>query len=551
MPSATKKVAELRPAYGAVVIGSGYGGGVAASRLARMGLRVAVLEQGRDWRPGDFPTTAKARCKTARLTGRAPKLGDPAGLYYLSVGKGLTVFGASGLGGGSLINAGIALRPDLARLRKAGWPDAVVNDGLFSTGIDMAEQMLGVAPVPGPERFAKFSGMCKAAEASGRALQLPAMTISHAPGPSVAGVMQNACEHCGDCWSGCNAGAKNTVGVTYIADAINHGASVFCEARAQSISKTAKGWEVVVQDLSDQGASVRIESAIVVLAAGTLGTNELLLRARQNGLPLSDKLGENFSANGDDLVVAGSLEDPVNAVATGFPSQAPRGAAPVGPHSMAMIDLGDEDGPVWAHDGTMLTLMASLAPLKEMLELKIGSAIRLMRQGIYGDQLSRAQLMYVVSHDSASGRLQLKNDTVFVEWPGYSNAPERLKAEQKVKDMIEGMGGEFNPNPFAMTAFGGNRIIAHPLGGCGMGETVDDGVVAPDGRVFDPAKGPRGVHDGLYVCDGAAIPTAVGVSPLLTITALAERAMILAARQLGRPLDVEVAPLRAVRGAAM
>ena len=134
MVFATKTVGEAMPVYDAVVIGSGYGGGVAASRLARMGLRLAVLEQGRLWRPGDFPTTAKARRKTIRLTGRAPKLGDPAGLYYLSVGKGLTVFGASGLGGGSLINAGVVLRPDLGRLRKAGWPDAVVSDGLLLEG---------------------------------------------------------------------------------------------------------------------------------------------------------------------------------------------------------------------------------------------------------------------------------------------------------------------------------------------------------------------------------------------------------------------------------
>ena len=222
---ATKKVGEGMPVYDAVVIGSGYGGGVAASRLARMGLRLAVLEQGRLWRPGDFPITAKARRKTTRLTGRAPKLGDPAGLYYLSVGKGLTVFGASGLGGGSLINAGVVLRPDLERLRKAGWPDAVVSDGLLLKGLARAEAMLGVAPVPDPERFAKFAGMRKAAEASGRPVQLPPMTIAHTPGPNVAGVMQYGCRYCGDCWSGCNVGAKNTVGITYIADAVDHGAT--------------------------------------------------------------------------------------------------------------------------------------------------------------------------------------------------------------------------------------------------------------------------------------------------------------------------------------
>jgi cholesterol oxidase len=548
---ANKTVGQATPVYDAVVIGSGYGGGVAASRLARMGLRLAVLEQGRIWRPGDFPVSGKARLATLRLTGRAPKLGDPAGLYYLSVGKGLTVFGASGLGGGSLINAGVVLRPDLGRLREAGWPDAVVSDGLLLKGLERAEAMLGVAPVPRPERFAKFAGMRRAAEASGRSVQLPAMTISHRPGANAAGVMQYACRHCGDCWSGCNVGAKNTVGITYMADAIDHGAAVFCESRAQSISKTESGWEIVVQDLSRAGASRRIEAPILVLAAGTLGTAELLLRAQQRGLKLSAKLGEKFSANGDDLVFADKLDEPVNAIATGFPPQAPRGTAPVGPHSMALIDLGDEHGPVWVHDGTMMALMAALAPLENLLKLKVWNAVRLLKEGIYGAEMIRSQILYVVAHDDASGRLRLQNDHVIVDWPGYSNAPERVRAEQKVKGMIESMGGVFVGNPFAMAAFGGNRIIAHPLGGCAMGETVEQGVVGPDGRVFDPTKGPRGVHDGLYVCDGAAVPSAIGVSPLLTITALAERAMILAAEQLQRKLDVHATPPRAARDAAM
>jgi cholesterol oxidase len=552
MVCATKVIGEATPHYDAVVIGSGYGGGVAASRLARMGLRLAVLEQGRLWRPGDFPTTGKGRLKTLRLTGRAPKLGDPAGLYYLSVGKGLTVFGASGLGGGSLINAGVTLRPDLGRLRKAGWPDAVVGDGLLQKGLARAEAMLGVAPVPAPERFAKLAGMRRAAQATGRAVQLPPMTISHKPGPNVAGVMQYACRYCGDCWSGCNVGAKNTVGITYIADAVDHGATVFCESRAQSISRTQRGWEIVVQDLSRAGApSRRIEAHIVVLAAGTMGTNELLLRASERGLALSARLGENFSANGDDLVFADKLDKPVHAIATGFPPQAPRGTPAVGPHSMALIDLGDEHGPLWVHDGTMMALMASLAPLENLLTLRIGNAFRILREGIYGAEQSRSQILYIVAHDDSSGRLRLQKDHVVVDWPGYSKAPERVRAEQKVKAMIESMGGVFVGNPFAMTAFGGNRIIAHPLGGCGMGETAEKGVVAPDGRVFDPSKGPTGVHDGLYVCDGAAIPSAIGVSPLLTITALAERAMILAAQQLGRPLDVDAAPSRPLRDAAM
>jgi len=552
MVFSARTASQLLPDYDAVVIGSGYGGGVASSRLARMGFRVAVLEQGRLLRPGDFPTTSKARRREMRLTGRAPKIGDPAGLYYLSVGKGLTVFGASGVGGGSLINAGVALRPDFDRLRDNGWPQPVTDDGLLSQGLERAETMLGVMTVPDPERFAKYAGMRRAADAAGAQLDLARMTIAHRPGTNVSGVTQYACHQCGDCWSGCNVGAKNTVGITYIADAVDHGASVFSQARAESIAKGPGGWEIVVRDLSRRGGGTwRTSAGILVMAAGTLGTNELLLRARDCGLPLSDKLGERFSANGDDLVFAAELNEPVNAVATGYPMQAPRGAPLVGPHSMAMVNLTDGDGPLWLHDGTLLTVMAGLAPLKEMLRLKPKRALRILRNGIYGDELSRSQILYIVGHDDATGRLKLHGDHVTADWPEYSSKPERLRSEARVRDVIERMGGECHSNPFAMRAFGGNRIIAHPLGGCAMAETASQGVVTHDGRVFDPTQGAAGVHEGLYVCDGAAIPSAVGVSPLLTITALAERAMTLASRRLGRPLDLDTAPPRPPRDASM
>lgn len=547
-------LAAAQTAYDAIVVGSGYGGGVAASRLARMGFKVAILEQGKQWRPGDFPTTAKARRKTSRLTGRA-RVGDPAGLYYFSVGQGLTVFGASGLGGGSLINAGVTLRPDPARLRAAGWPTAVLDDGLLAEGLHRAETMLGVAAAPEPDRFAKFAGMRAMAAASGLPVTAPPMTIAQRPGINAAGVMQYGCRWCGDCWSGCNVGAKTTVGVTYITDAVDHGAAVFCESRVEAITRTDTGaWQVTVRDLSRRGSAGvtrYIEAPILVLAAGTMGTNELLLRARDRGLALSSRLGEQFSANGDDLVLASDLPKPVHAIAKGFPVQSRAGAPDIGPHSMGLIDLGDGDGPVWVHDGTMLRLMASLAPLKDLLELNVRSAWRILREGIDGDDMSRTQLFYVVAHDDASGRLRLLKDRAVVEWPHFSAAPERVRAEQKVKALIERAGGVFNDNPFAMTAFGGNRVIAHPLGGAAMGETAATGVVAPDGRVFDPSKGVDGIHDGLYVCDGAAIPSAVGVSPLLTITALAERAMMLASRRLQRPLDVATVPVRPARDAAM
>ncbi|MFM9673654.1 hypothetical protein, partial [Streptomyces galilaeus] len=87
---------------------------------------------------------------------------------------------------------------------------------------------------------------------------------------------------------------------------------------------------------------------------------------------------------------------------------------------------------------------------------------RLVKQGIYGDELRRSQLLYIVAHDDSSGRLRLQRDHVYVDWPGYGSAPERLRAEKKAKALIEAMGGVYNPNPFTLPIFGGNRIIAHP-----------------------------------------------------------------------------------------
>ncbi|MEO0618701.1 MAG: hypothetical protein AAFZ01_05415, partial [Pseudomonadota bacterium] len=165
----------------------------------------------------------------------------------------------------------------------------------------------------------------------------------------------------------------------------------------------------------------------------------------------------------------------MNAIATGSPSRAPRHTPKVGPHSMAVIDLGDEERPVWVHDGTMLSVIASIAPYKELGRGKFGRAMRMLRGGIYGDEQSRTQTYYIVSRDNADGALELKNRRVHVNWPGYSADPSRIAAEKKTRNMIEAMGGTFQSNPFALGAFGGNRVIAHPLGGAGMGMSAADG----------------------------------------------------------------------------
>src|SRR5690606_28125578 len=115
-----------------------------------------------------------------------------------------------------------------------------------------------------------------------------------------AGLAQAACTRCGDCCAGCNVGAKNTVALTYLPDAVRHGAEAFTGLKAETVRRSADGtWQVALRAVAPErgeAAEITIEAPVVVLAAGTLGSTEILLRSRAAGLALSDRLGFGFSA---------------------------------------------------------------------------------------------------------------------------------------------------------------------------------------------------------------------------------------------------------------
>ena len=118
------------------------GGGVAAARLARAGKRVAVLERGREHLTGDFPQRFPELREQLQLTGRRLSMGSPTGLYDVRLGEDMHILVGCGLGGGSLINAGVALRPDPRVLADPVWPEAVAADGLLDEGYARAARWL-------------------------------------------------------------------------------------------------------------------------------------------------------------------------------------------------------------------------------------------------------------------------------------------------------------------------------------------------------------------------------------------------------------------------
>src|SRR5256885_332726 len=108
----SKSIGDLKDRYDVIVVGSGYGGGVAASRLARAGKRVAVLERGREVLTGSFPNRFPDLKNEMQVRGKRMHTGPSSALFDVRLGEDMHVLIGCGLGGGSLINAGVALRPD-------------------------------------------------------------------------------------------------------------------------------------------------------------------------------------------------------------------------------------------------------------------------------------------------------------------------------------------------------------------------------------------------------------------------------------------------------
>lgn len=572
MQRLAKPITEIKDTYDGVVVGSGYGGAIAASRLARMNIgSVALLERGGELHPGEYPDTAAKCVEQFQISAPGLHKGGGTELFDLHVGKGINVLTGCGLGGTSLINANVALKADHRVLDDPVWPSAL-KDGDLDEGYRRAEAML--CPTPYPDdgvnwpHLNKLEAMKRAAPALGAAAVTPPINVNFTAGTNRAGVDQPACNLCGDCCSGCNTGAKNTTLMNYLPDAAAHGAEIFCGVRVRWIEKLDDGrWSVAYDPIglgreAFSAEPLRVTASIIVLGAGTLGSTEILLRSRAHGLALSPALGSRFSGNGDVLALGYNNDQPIDGIGLGHSAAAYRwprdkdGQPPVGPTIAGLIDLRDtanleegmviEEGAIPGAIGGFLPAFLAAAAAAVGTDTEPGDIlsqrareIESLTRGPYHGAVNHTQTFLVMSHDGpGAGTMELDaDDRLRVVWPGVGEQPGFQRVADKLRTAVKETGGTYVPNPIWTKLMHDELISVHPLGGCPMADDAARGVVDGDCRVFAGHEG-REVHQGLYVCDGSVMPRSLGVNPLLTISAVTERAMIKMAVARGTSLDV-------------
>jgi cholesterol oxidase len=564
----------IRPHYDVVVVGSGYGGAIAASRLARAGRTVCLLERGREFLPGEFPDTPPRALREMQTTLPAGRVGCATALFDFHLDEDISVLRGCGLGGTSLINANVSIKPDPRVFAGPAWPAGLREeiDTRLAEGYRRATEMLRPRPYPvDAPRLPKIAALERSGERLGepvRRLDLNVTFEDLSQGNHV-GVPQNACTSCGDCVSGCNHGAKNTTAVNYLPDAHNHGAEIFCEVLVRRVEAARDGYHVHYVPLgSDRekfnGPEAFVTADLVVLAAGTLGSTEILLRSQKHGLTLSRCIGKRFGGNADVLAFSYNNDEPVNAV--GYGHRDPAHQAPVGPCITAVIDAraktNVEDGVV-IEEGVIPGALAPILPATlaaaagvvgtsghEGAVVDPRRAARVLESFLTGGRrgaVQHTQTYLVMGHDGADGRMYLDDgDSLRVSWPGVGNKPVFESIAEQLRQAAAANGGIFVKNPAWPPLMPNPLVTVHPLGGCAMGDDAASGVVNHKGQVFRGTSG-TDVYDGLYVADGAIVPASLGVNPLLTISALAERICELIAEDRGWAFDVSLPSLPRTR----
>lgn len=510
--------------YDWVIVGSGFGGSVAALRLAEKGYKVAVLETGRRYRDEDFAKTSW----NFRNIYWAPTLGL-VGPARLSIFKEIFIASGAGVGGGSLVYANTLYRAKPAFFNHPQWAELNDWERVLQPHYATAEQMLGVREVPWDSDAQQLlRGVGAHFNAGHTFRRTPCAVFFGEEGQTVpdpyfdgTGPARTGCTRCGACMMGCRVGAKNTLVKNYLWFAEAAGVSVLPETEVLDLRPVngADGYEVSTRCstawFNKQPRTLRTRG--VVVAAGALGTNRLLAHCKlAGGLPkLSPRLGTLVRTNSESILAVTLPDDrlrPAHDVAIS-----------------ASVHLSHDTHIETVTYGTtgnalryLFTLLTSdgnrfTRPLKWL-----GNMLRHPVKGLHMFwplRWSRRTVILLVmqSLDNAitfvarrgvfgGVRLSTQQDPAK---PNPTFIRDGYEAARWLAEQTGGVAQSMVPEALANI-----HTTAHILGGAVIGKDADHGVVDGHGRVHG--------YQNLIVCDGSILPANPGVNPSLTIAALAE-----------------------------
>ena len=519
--------------YDVVIIGSGFGGSASACRLAEAGKNVLILERGRRWKPEDYP-----REPGDGWTWDVDEPHKQNGWIDIRFFGDMSVAQGAGVGGGSLIYANVFIEAKPECFNE-GWPKEI-NYQVLKPYYDTAGKMLNVQTIPDNQMPERFRVMRDGAEGLGFGSQHHKVELAVTFDPqwtyeqqdpfndnksktwvNPQGKEQGTCVHCANCDIGCQVKAKNTLDLNYLAQAESHGAEIRPLHVVSHIEQATEAYCVHFHRL-DEGKKIEghIRAKKVILAAGSLGSTEILLRSRDEfaSLPnISRKLGYGWCANGD-FVTPAIHED--------------RDVAPTqGPTITSAIDLLDgqyKNQKLFIEDGGVPDVLGNYleekmkSPIFRWFGLKKIPLFKAFGQNVRSrNPFSNIMVWFGQAVDVPDGRMYLGRYW-YAPWKRRLCMHWDYRRSEKVysamADLHKDLAEKTNAKALDIPTWDvlKNIITPHPLGGCIMGASEQNAVVDHKCEVFN--------YPGLYVMDGAVIPRALGLNPSRTITAIAERA---------------------------